>query len=259
MPGWKALRVPLWLSGFVLRTPGARTWNAQVRRWTSVTGIMNDLRADVAAAATRMRVVFGTRSAMKQLVHSLEPAERVREMVACLFAGSKALLVLTDRRVLALRDDYSRYWMKATALDQITLVDYGPNVHDGLAVFTDVGRVAVRTMNRDDSDRFVAALTKTLPTIPVVTSRPRATASMNARLLAKAPADSEEHSQLNVTMAAPEHSSTQFFADNVSTAPAPAAATDQEVLYGVLTDLHARGLLSAEELAAKVAAVTATA
>ena len=265
---------------------------------------MNNVRGDIAAAASRMKVVFGTRSAMKHLVHSLETGENVREMVACLFAGANGLLVLTDRRVLALRDDYSRYSMKAAALEEITLIDYGPRVHDGFAVFTDAGRVAVRKMNREDSDRLVETLTQTLPAIPVVTSHPTAKASKNARLATKvpvarhpaappapepaqqpAPAVEEPAAKLTVTVTGPEGTDTKFISDaapvaaQVAVAEAPAAVptpvlepiapptipdpaqravpTDKEVLYGVLADLHARGLLTAEELAVKVAAVAA--
>lgn len=278
-----------------------RRQNPQVRRWTSVTGTMSNVRGDIAAAANRMRVVFGTRSAMKHLVHSLEAGENVREMVACLFAGANGLLVLTDRRVLALRDDYSRYSMKAAVLSEITLIDYGPRVHDGLAVFTDSGRVAVRKMNREDSDRFVEVLTGSLPAVPVVTSQPsaRATnapgaraaaAAKGARLAARAAttratgqAAAVEGAARTTTVAGPDGSSTQFFDASDATVLAstgalpvtapvlepiaaptlpdparPAVATDKEVLYGVLADLHAKGLLTAEELAVKVAAVAAT-
>ncbi len=278
------------------------------------------MRGDVAAAASRMKVVFGTRSAMKHLVHSLEAGENVREMVACLFAGADGLLVLTDRRVLALRDDYSRYSIKAAALPEITLIDYGPTVHDGFAVFTDSGRVAVRKMHREDSDRLVEVLTQTLPGIPVVTSQPRGKAGTNARRAtpprktaavpehavradvgAGAGAADQAGLRTTVTVAGPDGSSTQFIADHggsegsqgtaagsgtspspvvpapvvdpipapvipppAATAAAPSSAdgeavpTDKEVLYGVLADLHARGLLTAEELAVKVAAVAAS-
>ncbi len=257
---------------------------------------MNNVRGDIAAAASRMKVVFGTRSAMKHLVHSLETGENVREMVACLFAGANGLLVLTDRRVLALRDDYSKYSMKAAALEEITLIDYGPRVHDGFAVFTDAGRVAVRKMQREDSDRLVEALTQTLPAIPVVTSHPTAKASKNARLAQRvpvarhpaappapepAPAVDEPAATLAVTVTGPEGTDTRFVSDAAPVAvaeapavvPAPvlepiapptipdppqhAVPTDKEVLYGVLADLHSRGLLTAEELAVKVAAVAA--
>ena len=37
---------------------------------------------------------------------------------------------------------------------------------------------------------------------------------------------------------------------------APATTTDTEVLVGVLADLHAKGLLTADELAAKIAKLT---
>lgn len=270
---------------------------------------MKHLRGDIADAARRMRVVFGTRSAMRHLVHSLQEGEVVREMVACLFAGANGLLVLTDRRVLALRDDYSRYSMRAAPLEGITLIDYGPTVHDGFAVFTEAGRVAVRKMDRQDADRLVDALTQTLPDVPVVTSRPiagankpatrqgpRASGGEGAPRLALIPGDVSSGSvptgAAPVVVAGPDGSSTQFIATSpdasgtttnaasavsvdsgrvtpsepagvVPTSEAPAAPagqvpTDQDVLLGVLADLHARGLLTAEELAVKVAAVAAS-
>lgn len=259
------------------------------------------MRGDIAAAASRMRVLFGTRSAMKHLVNSLEAGEHVREMVACLYAGANGLLVLTDRRVLALRDDYSRYALKAAVLDEITLIDYGPKVHDGFAVFSDSGRVAVRKMHREDADRLVEVLSAGIPTIPVVTSHPTARASKNARLtshakhVAPAPTSgpvqpTADPASVTVPVSGPEGSSTEFVSNAAITGvegpstgslpavpapvlepipepvvpapahhvePAQAGPTDKEVLYGVLADLHARGLLTAEELAVKVAAVAA--
>lgn len=248
---------------------------------------MDNVRGDIAAAASRMRVLFGTRSAMKHLVNSLETGEHVREMVACLYAGANGLLVLTDRRVLALRDDYSRYAMKAAVLEEITLIDYGPKVHDGFAVFSDSGRVAVRKMHREDADRMVEALSAAIPTIPVVTSHPTARASKNARLtsyakhVAPAPTSGPVQpaaalpASVTVTVSGPDGSSTGSLpavpapvlepipepvvpAPSHHAEPAHAGPTDKAVLYGVLADLHARGLLTAEELAVKVAAVAAT-
>lgn len=213
---------------------------------------------------------------MRHLVHSLETGENVCEMVACRFAGADGLLVLTDRRVLALRDDYSRYSMNAAALTDVTLIDYGPRVHDGFAVFTDAGRVAVRKMNREDADRLVRTLTQTLPAIPVVTSHPTAKAGKNARPATRmavvrqpasppvpdpAPAVSEPAAPAAVPgappAAVPAPVPAAIAAPSIPDPAQRAVPTDKEVLYGVLVDLHARGLLTAEELAVKVAAVAA--
>lgn len=134
---------------------------------------MAQLRGDIAQAESRMRRTFGTRSAIRNLHESLEAGELVQAMLACLYSSGDGLLVLTDRRVLAVRDDFSKFRLQAIALTEVRALDYAPTVHDGLAVLTDTGRIAVRKMERVDSDAFAAALVERIPTIIVGASRPQ--------------------------------------------------------------------------------------
>ncbi len=257
----------------------------QVGRVSTVQSSVSSLRGDIADAAGRMRVTFGTRTAMKNLVYSLESGEQAKEMVACTFAGSDGLLVLTDRRIIAIRDDYSRFLLRDCALSEITCVDYAPTVHDGLAFFTESGRVAVRKMNTEDSDRLIGVLHGMIPTLVVTPLAPGSyvrapggpirraggsgtganvaqhapsTPSAAAVPAAAAPAAATGIAGLDpnlltslppapatIVMSGPQASSIP------TAAPGPPAETD--VLLGVLADLHARGLLSSDELAAKIA------
>ena len=269
------------------------------------------MRPDISEAVSRMHITFGTRSAIRNLPESLETGELVHALVACFYSGSDGLLVLTDRRVIALRDDFSKFRLQAVSLADARALDYAPTVHDGLAVLTDTGRIAVRKMNRQDSDAFAAALVARVPGLIVGASRPhtREPFRPDVSAAATAQADSASHAgAAGLAVAAPGggHESGSDTAgpsygpgadSGVFEAPAAASAasptpdapvgsagaagpasgssrssgveadradgadgaqTDREVLLGVLADLHAKGLLSAEELAAKMAQVTAT-
>ena len=217
---------------------------------------MSRLRADIAAAMSRMRVTFGTRTAINNLHESLEPDETVVAMVACLYGAGDGVLVLTDQRILAVRDDYSRFRLKALDLAEAKSLDYAPKVHDGLAVFTDSGRVAVRKMDRDDADAFVDALQSRQPGLVLAASRPAGSSAPDGH----APSVTDRPAADGVTLA---HAGGPVAVDNGPASgshPRPPTATtgqaDREVLLGVLADLHAKGLLTSDELAAKTAQVS---
>ncbi len=250
---------------------------------------MAQLRGDIAQAESRMRRTFGTRSAIRNLHESLEAGELVQAMLACLYSSGDGLLVLTDRRVLAVRDDFSKFRLQAIALTEVRALDYAPTVHDGLAVLTDTGRIAVRKMERVDSDAFAAALVERIPTIIVGASRPQSrepfrgdpahpptppvappapasayappVTSDAAAPSAAAPAQVADQQAYAagqaVTAAAAAAPASPGAQGSVGAAPA-APDADKEVLLGVLADLHAKGLLSSEELAAKIAQVAGT-
>lgn len=247
---------------------------------------MEGLRADIASAASRMTITFACRSAIRHLVHSLLDGEQVLEMASCIFAGSEGLLVLTDKRVLAVRDDFSRYHSRGVDVDGVTHLDYGPRVHDGFAAFTASEKLAVRRMPVVDSDRIVATLTERRPTVIVATSKPglstrdavaRAAAAQTAATTqvvsavdataatsgvaitspgaADPAAPTAEASTTGVSIPATSATSAGSTTPSVPAALAPVLDADTAVLLGVLADLHARGLLTAEELAAKSAQI----
>lgn len=77
---------------------------------------MSSPRTDIAEAEARMRVTFGTRTAIKNLHTIIEEEEAVQELCACLYAGGDGLLVLTDQRIIGVRDDYSKRHVRDHAL-----------------------------------------------------------------------------------------------------------------------------------------------
>ena len=85
-----------------------------------------------------MRVTFGTRTAIKNMHEIIDPEETVQELAACLYAGGDGVLILTDKRILGLRDDYSKYHYRDHALAGAQKLDYDPVVHDGFALTTTI-------------------------------------------------------------------------------------------------------------------------
>ncbi|MBW3085956.1 hypothetical protein KEM60_02167 [Austwickia sp. TVS 96-490-7B] len=119
-----------------------------------------------------MAVTFGTRSAMRDLAEEVGETEIVDELAACTYAGAAGLVALTDQRVIAIRDDYSKHQVQSVQLADVVTVDYNPTVHDGFALFTTSGRLVVRKMRRDDGDRLVDALLTQAPHISISVTRP---------------------------------------------------------------------------------------
>lgn len=230
-----------------------------------------------------MRVTFGTRTAIRDLYESLEDGETVIDMVACEFAAGNGVLVLSDKRVIALRDDFSMFRLRAVYLADIKAVDYAPRVHDGLGVLTAEGRIAVRRMNREDADRVVDGILIRVPdavlgvsrpsgnggkpafevTRPAATAAGDATTSQASTEEGAAPAGSTGPAAGGAAQAAQESGihGTSTPPPGSPAPPAPptdadlasGAEADSAVLMGVLADLHAKGLLTEEELAAKIA------
>jgi len=280
---------------------------------------VSEVRRDIAEAAVRMAVTFGTRSAMRDLAEELAPGETVVELAACTYAGAAGLIALTSQRVVAIRDDYSKHQVQFVVIGEVVTVDYDPTVHDGFALFTPSSRLVVRKMRREDGDRLVDALLTRAPQITLQVTRPAGApvAQQGPQLGGQLgrlgrhrkpePAAGQVHSPRraeggtavgpavsaqagaaagavqaagqmsparpgSVPAAAPVASSAAMPA---ATMPAPAMpsgnspavgaasashsaaagarpATDKEILLGVLADLHAQGVLSADEFAAKV-------
>lgn len=227
---------------------------------------MQQVRPDIGDAVSRMHLTFGIRSTIRKLPESLEPGELVQAMVACFYSGSDGVLVLTDRRVIAVRDDLCTFRLQAVPLGDVRALDYAPSVHDGLAVLTDTGRIAVRRMNRQDADALATLLVAAAPGVIVGASHPQTKEGFrpdtpsgpaaDAALQGEAAVAAAAIGTVEVAPAAPDIAPA---APAVTVAPAAGdadgARADQEVLLGVLADLHAKGLLSDDELAAKIAQV----
>ncbi|WP_162872913.1 SHOCT domain-containing protein [Austwickia chelonae] len=297
---------------------------------------MSELRRDIAEAAARMVVTFGTRSAMRDLAEELGAEEQVVELAACTYAGAAGLVALTTERVIAIRDDYSKHQVQFVLIREVATVDYDPTVHDGFALFSSSGRLVVRKMRREDGDRLVDALLTRAPHIVVHVTRPGGGAANAQERLGRhrkpasiRPGDSGRAQPRAVPGATPDPlvapklppaiaaqaNAAQAASQAVNPQPNPAAAgepghqagaagagavtagiptvppvgppgstpgvggaaaptatasqatmpapglaqgaagrpaTDKEILLGVLADLHAQGVLTAEEFAAKV-------
>ncbi len=232
-----------------------------------------------------MAVTFGTRSAMRDLAEELEVGERVIDLAACSYAGAAGLAALTTQRVLAIRDDYSKHQVQFATLGDIQTIDYDPNVHDGFAVFTAKARLVVRKMRRVDEDRLVDAAAAQAGAAQQAAQNASAQSAANQSAANQSAANQSAANQSaanqnaatqSATVRRPEPAApaagsvaqamvTPVLAKpapppSAEPAPSPAAprqAIDQEILLGVLADLHTQGVLTAEEFAAKVRQVVA--
>lgn len=214
-----------------------------------------------------MRVTFGTRTAIKNLHEIIDMDETVQALAACLYAGGDGLLILTDRRIMALRDDYSKYHYRAHDLSAVRKLDYDPVVHDGFALTTATGRLVVRKMHADDSGALVTRLRQLVPALVLEVTRPGhggrvpvRTEPVSApvesrRELVTAEVSAQSARTLDVLDAVPPSLAAASAA--AATVDGDAEEADKGVLMGVLADLHAKGLLSDSELAEKLAQVAA--
>lgn len=94
------------------------------------------LRPDIQAAADRMDTKTGAKREIRKLVEYLWDGETVRHMVAGSYGGGTGLLVLTDRRLLFVKDGWTSKTTEDFPLEKISSVQWSSGMMMGkLAVF----------------------------------------------------------------------------------------------------------------------------
>lgn len=120
---------------------------------------MGDLRPDIEAAKKRMRTKIGSNREIKKLSDHLWEGEQVELMTAGVYGQGSGLLVLTDRRLLFLKDGYLSKTTEDFPLDKVSSVQWSSVLLLGtITIFASNNKAEIKQVNKDDGRQIVDAV-----------------------------------------------------------------------------------------------------
>jgi Bacterial PH domain/Short C-terminal domain len=135
-----------------------------------------DIRPDIQAAKDRMNVKFGAGRELKKLTEHLWHDEQVREMTAGNYGGGQGLMVLTDRRLMFIKEGVMKRTSEDFPLDKLSSAQWSSGMATGkITLFASGNKAEITGVNKTDGKRIVDILRARLsaaptPTAPAATS-----------------------------------------------------------------------------------------
>lgn len=114
-----------------------------------------ELRADIVAAKQKMRTKLGSGREIKKLNEHLWEDERVDLMAGGTYGAGTGLLVLTDRRLLFLKDGVFSKTTEDFPMEKISSVQWSSGIVQGkLTVFASGNKAEIKNVNKDDGKQI---------------------------------------------------------------------------------------------------------
>ncbi|WP_285703698.1 SHOCT domain-containing protein [Microtetraspora sp. NBRC 16547] len=121
-------------------------------------------RPDIQAAADRMAGKFGSRREIRHLVDYLLEDEVVDQMAGGAFGPGIGLVVLTDRRLLFVKDGLVAKVSEDFPVGKISSVHWEPGSSHGTLTVTSSGdKAEIEHIHNDDGERIADAIRHRLP------------------------------------------------------------------------------------------------
>ena len=120
---------------------------------------MDELRPDIDAAKRAMSHRMGAGRGIKRLTNYLWEHEQVRLMASGSYGSGTGLIVITDRRLLFVKDGLTSQTSEDVVLERITSVQWSAGMAAGtLTVFASGNRVEIKNLNKMDGKRMAETL-----------------------------------------------------------------------------------------------------
>ncbi|MGH3938930.1 MAG: PH domain-containing protein [Pseudonocardiaceae bacterium] len=117
---------------------------------------MEDLRADIAAAAARMSVKIGSKREIRKLVEHLWEGEGVQRMTSGVYGSGMGLVVLTDRRLFFLKDGWMSQTSEDFPLERVSSIQWSAGVIQGsIVVFASGNKAEIKNVAKSDGKDIV--------------------------------------------------------------------------------------------------------
>lgn len=111
----------------------------------------DDLRPDIASAKQRMRTTMGSGKEIKRLIGYLWDDEQVERMTKGSYGVGTGLLVLTDRRLVFLKDGTMSKTSEDFPLEKISSVQWSSGLMLGtITIFASGNKAEIKNVNKDD-------------------------------------------------------------------------------------------------------------
>jgi hypothetical protein len=125
------------------------------------------IRPDIQAAKDRMNVKFGAGRELKKVTEHLWPDEQVKEMTAGMYGGGKGLVVLTDRRLMFIKEGVMRRTSEDFPLDKMSSAQWSSGLATGkMTIFASGNKAEIGGVNKADGKRIVDNLRARLSAAP---------------------------------------------------------------------------------------------
>ncbi|MGI5486040.1 SHOCT domain-containing protein [Microtetraspora malaysiensis] len=116
-------------------------------------------RPDIQAAADRMATKFGSRREIRHLVDYLVEGEAVEQMAGGTFGPGIGLVVLTDRRLLFVKDGLVAKVAEDFMVGKISSVQWDPGSSHGTLTVTSSGdKAEIENIHNNDGARIADAI-----------------------------------------------------------------------------------------------------
>ncbi len=120
---------------------------------------MAELRPDVQAAKDKMRVKWGGGREIKRLIEHLWEDETVEKMTTGQYGKGQGLIVLTDRRLVFIKDGRMSKTTEDFPLDKISSIQWSSRLALGtIIVFASGNKAEIKNVNKDDGKEMVDLL-----------------------------------------------------------------------------------------------------
>lgn len=137
----------------------------------------DETRPDIQAAKSRMTVRFGAGRELKKLTEHLWHDEQVREMTAGTYGGGQGLVVLTDRRLMFIKEGVVKRTSEDFPLDKMSSAQWSSGMVTGkVTIFASGNKAEIAGVNKADGKRIVDILRARLSAAPPTPSPPPAPA-----------------------------------------------------------------------------------
>jgi Bacterial PH domain/Short C-terminal domain len=111
----------------------------------------DDLRPDIAKAKDLMRVKLGGGKEIKRLVGHLWEDEHVERMTTGAYGAGTGLLVVTDRRLLFIKEGAMSKKSEDFPLEKVSSVQWSSGMVTGtITIFASGNKAEIKNVNKDD-------------------------------------------------------------------------------------------------------------
>lgn len=137
-----------------------------------------ELRDDIAAAKSKMRVRLGAGREIKRLDGYLWEGETVDQMTTGMYGKGNGLVVLTDRRLLFVQDGVLSKTTEDFPIDKVSSVQWTSGILTGdIVIFASGNKSEIKGVNKDDGRQIVDRIRHRLSAAPAAPHATTATTS----------------------------------------------------------------------------------
>ncbi|GAB2987630.1 hypothetical protein GCM10027184_45770 [Saccharothrix stipae] len=138
----------------------------------------DDLRPDIQAAKDKMQARIGAGREIKRLVEYLREGEQVELMAAGAYGPGQGLVVLSDRRLLFVKDGIGRQVTEDFPIEKVSSVQWSSGMALGnLTVFASGNKAEIKGMNKKDGKQIADAVRNRLSSQSAPATQPVATST----------------------------------------------------------------------------------